>query len=85
MADVVVKLPVRAGEEAVRFGDYLIHFLEHCAQDIGLLGHDDAPVLMLHTDPQADLDLKVLTFQEGRTAHAFSHGWAKLSVAPAAA
>lgn len=85
MADVVVKLPVREGEEAVRFGDYLIRFLERCAEDVGLLSHDDAPVLMVRSDPQADMDLKVLTFQEGRMAQAFSLGWAKASSAPVAA
>ncbi len=77
MADVVVKLPVRDGDEALRFGDYLGRFLQSCANESGLSGHEDAPVLMVHSNPQADLDLKVLTFQERRVAHAFSLGWAQ--------
>ena len=81
MGDVVVKLPVRDGAEAARFGDYLLHFLQRCAGDVGLLGHDDAPVLMVHSDPQADVDMKVLTFQQGHTAQAFSRGWAQATAA----
>jgi len=37
----------------------------------------DAPYLMVRSDPMADLEMKVLIFQERSAATAFSEGWAR--------
>lgn len=76
MGDVVLKLPVREGEEALAFGAFLNRFIasyEKSAMDWA--ADNDAPYLMVHSDPQVDIDLKVLTFQENSTAQAFRSGW----------
>jgi hypothetical protein len=78
MGDVVVKLQVRDGEEAQLFGDYLSRFLASQGQDAELwAANSDAPYLMVHSDPLADVEVKVITFQEWRAAAAFSRGWAE--------
>ena len=78
MSDVVVRLPVRPGEEAQLFGNYLSRFLERCGRDAELsAANSDAPYVMIHSDPLADVEMKVITFQERRSARAFSEGWAK--------
>jgi hypothetical protein len=78
MGDVVVKLPVRSGEEAQLFGDYLSRFLASRGEEAELwAANSDAPYVMIHTDPLADLEMKVVTFQERRAAVAFSQGWAE--------
>jgi hypothetical protein len=81
MADVVVKLPVRPGEEAELFGSFLTSFMEDYGPRAELWAvNSDAPYLMVRSDPQPDVDLKVLTFQENSVAHDFSQGWAKARV-----
>ena len=62
MTDVVLTLPVKIGEEALLFGRFL----------------NDAPYMMVRSDPLDGQELKVLTFQETSVASAFSSGWAKL-------
>ena len=78
MADVVVKLPVRPGEEAELFGSFLTSFMEDYGPRAELWAvNSDAPYLMVRSDPQPDVDLKVLTFQERWAAHTFTQGWAQ--------
>ncbi len=33
---------------------------------------------MIHSDPLTDVEMKVITFQEWRSAAAFSRGWAEV-------
>ncbi len=81
MGDVVVRLPVRAGEEALLFGSYLSRFLESRGDEADLCAaNSDAPYVMIHTDPMADAEMKVITFQERRAAQAFSQGWAEACI-----
>jgi hypothetical protein len=81
MADVVVKLPVHDGEEAQLFGSFLSSFIEQRCSDAERWAADnDEPYLMVRSDPQANVEVKVLTFQEGRVANAFSQGWAQAKV-----
>jgi hypothetical protein len=78
MGDVVVRLPVRGSEEAQLFGDYLSQFLESRGLEADLwAANSDAPFLMVHSDPLAEVEMKVITFQERHAAQAFSQGWAK--------
>jgi hypothetical protein len=78
MSDVVVRLPVREGEEAQLFGDYLSRFLASQGQEAELwAANSDAPYVMIHSDPLADVEMKVITFQERGAAAAFSRGWAE--------
>lgn len=78
MSDVVVKLPVRNSEEAQLFGDYLSRFLQNCDKEAQRwAANSDAPYVMVHSDPLTDLEMKVVTFQERRTAAAFFQGWAE--------
>lgn len=78
MSDVVVKLPLRSGEEARLFGDYLSRFLESRDREAELWAANcDAPYVMVHSDPLTDVEMKVITFQERRAAAAFSEGWAE--------
>jgi len=74
--DVVLKLPVRDGEEERLFGAFLNRFIESCS-DVAThwAAANDEPYLMVRSDPQADLDLKVLIFQENSVAQAFRSGW----------
>lgn len=81
MGDVVVRLPVQAGEEAQLFGSYMSRFLESRGRDLELwAASNDAPYMMMHSDPLADVEMKVITFQERRSAADFSQGWAKARV-----
>ena len=81
MADVVVKLSVHEGEEAQLFGSFLSSFIEERSSDAERWATcNDEPYLMVRSDPQTDVDVKVLTFQEGRVAHDFSQGWAQAKV-----
>lgn len=75
MGDVVLKLPVREGEEALAFGAFLNRFIASYEKSAMDWADNDAPYLMVHSDPQADIDLKVLTFQESSAAQAFRSGW----------
>jgi hypothetical protein len=78
MGDVVVKLPVHDGEEAQLFGSFLNTFIEGCGPRAELWAATcDAPYLMVRSDPQPDMDIKVLIFQEQRAAMDFSRGWAE--------
>lgn len=82
MSDVVVKLPVRDGEEAQLFGDYLSRFLQSRDEEAELwAANSDAPYVMVHSDPLTDLEMKVVTFQERHAAAAFSQGWAEAQIA----
>lgn len=79
MSDVVVKLPVRDGAEAQLFGDYLSRFLASQGREAEMwAANSDAPYVMIHSDPLADVEMKVVTFQESRSAAAFSRGWAEV-------
>ena len=86
MGDVVLKLPVRGDQEAQLFGAFLNRFLESCAEVATrwAISHDE-PYLMVRTDPQPGLDLKVLIFQENSVAQAFRSGWDSLVAVPPAA
>jgi hypothetical protein len=82
MSDVIVKLPLRSGEEVRLFGDYLSRFLQSRDQEAELwAANSDAPYLIIHSDPLTDVEMKVITFQERRSATAFSEGWAQAQVA----
>ena len=81
MSDVIVQLPLRSGEEARLFGDYLSRFLQSRDQDAELwAANNDAPYVIIHSDPLADVEMKVITFQERHAAAAFSQGWAEAQV-----
>jgi len=81
MSDVIVKLPLRSGEEARLFGDYLSRFLQSRDQEAELwAANSDAPYVMIHSDPLTDVEMKVITFQERRAAAAFSQGWAEAQI-----
>jgi hypothetical protein len=78
MSDVVIRFPVRDGEEAALFGDYLNRFIQNSSSAAAMQAADsDAPYLMVRSDPMADLEMKVLIFQERSAAAAFSSGWAE--------
>lgn len=78
MSDVVVKLPLRNLEEAQLFGLYLSRFLQSCDRDAELwAANSDAPYVMVHSDPLADIEMKVVTFQERQAAAAFYQGWSE--------
>ena len=78
MGDVVLKLPIRLGEEAQLFGAYLNRFMESRSFEAERMAEfSDAPYLMMRSDPGVEQDLKVLIFQERSVASAFSNGWAK--------
>ncbi len=77
MADVVIKFPVNGGAEADLFGDYLNRFIQDSSSAATIHAADsDAPYLMVRSDPMANLEMKVLIFQESAAAAAFSEGWA---------
>jgi hypothetical protein len=79
MADVVVKLPIREGEEAQLFGDYLNSFMESRSFEAEQMAESsDAPYLMMRSDPGFGEDVKVLIFQERTVASAFSSGWKRM-------
>jgi hypothetical protein len=79
MTDVVVKVPVREGEEARLFGHFLSSFVQSSADEADRWGAaNDAPYLMVRSEPQPGLELKVLIFQQRGAALAFSRGWDNL-------
>jgi len=81
MSDVVVKLPVRDDEEAQLFGSFLSKFLELRDAEADLWAADhDAPFVIVHSEPNDDTQMKVVTFQERRMAHDFLRGWAEALV-----
>lgn len=78
MSDVVVKLPLRNLEEAQLFGVYLSRFLQSCDRAAERwAANSDAPYVMVHSDPLADIEMKVVTFQERQAAADFYQGWAQ--------
>ena len=86
MSDIVLTLPVMAGEEALLFGRFLNRFMETRSSEAELMAAwSDAPYMMVRSDPLDGRELKVLTFQETSVASAFSAGWAKLRGAGARA
>ncbi len=79
MVDVVLKFPVHDGEEAQLFGSFLNRFLESRGEETETWAdRSDAPYVMVRSDPQPDVDLKVLIFQQHHIARAFSRGWEKV-------
>ncbi|MHB8284513.1 MAG: hypothetical protein ACYDD1_07530 [Caulobacteraceae bacterium] len=77
MADVVVTLPVREGDEAQLFGKYLNRFMESRSFEAEQMAESsDAPYLMMHSDPYDGHEVKRLIFQENSVASDFSSGWA---------
>ncbi len=81
MSDVVVRLPMRDAEEAQLFGDYLSRFLSSQGREAELwAANSDAPYVMIHSDPLADVEMKVVTFQERGAAAAFYRGWAEARI-----
>jgi hypothetical protein len=78
MTDIVLTLPIEAGEEALLFGSFLNRFMESRSSEAERMAESsDAPYLMLRSDPGDGQDIKVLIFQERSVASAFSAGWAK--------
>lgn len=75
MSDVVVTLPIQTGEESQLFGSFLNRFMESRSWEAAQM--DDAPYLMMRSDPGEGQDIKVIIFQENSVASAFSSGWAK--------
>jgi hypothetical protein len=79
MTDVVLTLPIEAGEEAQLFGTFLNRFMESRSSEAERMAESaDAPYLMVRSDPGDGLDIKVLIFQERSVASAFSAGWARV-------
>lgn len=77
MGDVVLRLPIEAGEEAQLFGRYLNGFMEARFKDAErMAASSDAPYLMIRSDLGGAAEIKVLIFQEPSVASAFSSGWA---------
>jgi hypothetical protein len=81
MTDVVIKLPIKSDQEANLFSTYLNRFMQgRSAVADDLPEAVDAPYLIVHSDPNQDRELKVLTFQNLGAARAFSTGWARARV-----
>jgi hypothetical protein len=79
MTDVVLKLPIQPGEEAIHFGRYLSRFMESFPTETQEQADEgDAPRLMIRADPVAGEEAKILIFQENGLADAFSAGWARV-------
>ena len=78
MSDVVIELPVAAGDEAQAFSAYLEKFMQSRSADAERQAAEtDAPWFMMHSNLLADRELKVLIFQQPNVARAFSAGWAR--------
>ena len=78
MTDVVVKLPIHEGAEAQLFGNFLSRFIESRGEEAERsAASSDAPYLIVRSDPQTDVDMKVLIFQQRSAARDFSRGWAR--------
>ena len=76
MAEVIVTVPVGAGEEDRLFDQFMDGFLTD--QAANLEDPDgDAPFVMIRSDPSLGGAVKVVTFQEQRAAAAFSTGWSR--------
>ena len=82
MTDVVLKLPIQPGEEALHFGRYLTRFMESFSSEaLTEANAHDAPPVMIRGDPLAGEEAKILIFQENSLADAFSTGWARVRTA----
>jgi hypothetical protein len=75
MSDIVIELPVAAGPEADLFGQYFQRFVDKAFIE-AVTSDEEAPMLMLRSDPLQDREVKVVIFQEPRMADAFAKGWA---------
>ncbi len=77
MSDVVLTFPVVSGEEDRLFDNFFNRFTEDRAATA--ISHaEEAPFLMLRSDPSQDGAVKVVIFQEQDLARAFSQGWTQL-------
>ena len=74
MADVIVTVPVSAGEEDRLFGRFVDSFAESRQTQCGSTA-DDAPVIMIRTDPVLGDAVKVVILQEVGAASDFTRGW----------
>jgi hypothetical protein len=77
MTDYVINLPLQGGDEVQLFGDYLNRFVDARSSEAALADGADGPFVMVRSDPSLNGELKTVIFQEGRTAAAFSSGWAE--------
>jgi hypothetical protein len=75
MSDIVIELPVTAGPEADLFGQYFQRFVDKAFIQAAT-SDEEAPLLMLRSDPLQDREVKVVIFQEPGMADAFTRGWA---------
>jgi len=76
MSDIVIKLPIESDREADLFSNYLNSFMHRRGEVADDLPEaEDAPYLIVHSDPCGDREVKVLTFQNLGAARAFSAGW----------
>jgi hypothetical protein len=77
MTDVVLQLPVAAGEDLL-FGAYVSRFMQTRANDVErFAASSDAPYLMIRSDPAVGDQVRIITFQEHGAASDFSNGWAR--------
>jgi hypothetical protein len=77
VSEVVVEFPVGLGDEAQAFGAYVSRFMEsRSAKAERLARYAEAPFFMMRSDPLADRELKVVTFQKPDDAQDFANGWA---------
>jgi hypothetical protein len=74
VSDIVIELPVTAGPEADLFGQYFQRFVDK-AFIRAATSDEEAPMLMLRSDPLQDREVKVVIFQERDMADAFTQGW----------
>lgn len=77
MSDIVIELPVAAGPEADLFGQYFQRFVDKAFIEAAT-SDEEAPLLMLRSDPLQDREVKVVIFQEPDVADAFAKGWARV-------
>lgn len=75
MSDIVVELAVASGTESDLFGQYFQRFVDRAFIQ-AMTSDEDAPMLMLRSDPLRDREVKVVIFQEPAAADAFRTGWA---------
>lgn len=74
MGDVVLRLPVGAGEDQL-FGRFLNRFMEDRTVEVERVSAMiDAPYLMVRSEPGEDA--RTVIFQEPNAASAFMSGWA---------
>ena len=71
----MITLPVRPGEKAQAFGDYLNRFVETRSAEVLNDAEADAPYVMVRTEFGPLGEVKTVIFQEQPAAAAFSSGW----------